>query len=346
MHIRWSYFTHGHISALLTLCEWNPRIFLKGKFWEALVLSLFWARAIWWANSRVAFDARLIWHRRHAWQWSSKSAGAGRPGHWPYNDDVIKWKHFPCHWPFVRGIHRSPVNSPHKGQWSGALIFFLICAWINGWVNNGEAGDLRRHRTHYNVTVLYGWERQFKGTSLISYMSLWAHTHLSYWIDLRQHEDAFTFFISQHLAALVFFNPSSSKAKTGLFYIMNTFFPVSFFSTCPLLLSFLLLFFLLLFFLPETVTFFPVTFFPVTFFPCTICAMFRFQPSTTRVYRTDTLYYRLIMRILPCRVLSTIHLDDLFQISGSCLILASGSAVFFESCAAIVWKACDKVKSL
>ena len=222
MHIRWSYFTHGHISALLTLCEWNPRIFLKGKFWEALVLSLFWARAIWWANSRVAFDARLIWHRRHAWQWSSKSAGAGRPGHWPYNDDVIKWKHFPCHWPFVRGIHRSPVNSPHKGQWSGALIFFLICAWINGWVNNGEAGDLRRHRTHYNVTVLYGWERQFKGTSLISYMSLWAHTHLSYWIDLRQHEDASTFFISQHLAALVFFNPSSSKAKTGLFYIMNT----------------------------------------------------------------------------------------------------------------------------
>ena len=34
----------------------------------------------------------------------------------PRHDDVIKWKHFPCHWPFVRGIHRSPVNSPHKGQ--------------------------------------------------------------------------------------------------------------------------------------------------------------------------------------------------------------------------------------
>ena len=49
-----------------------------------------------------------------------------------------------------------------------------------------------------------------------------------------------------------------------------TSFPVSFFPTCPLLLSFLLLFFLLLFFLPETVTFFPVTFFPVTFFPCTV----------------------------------------------------------------------------
>ena len=48
------------------------------------------------------------------------------------HDDVIKWKHFPRYWPFVRGIHRSPVNSPHKGQWRGALMFSLICARING----------------------------------------------------------------------------------------------------------------------------------------------------------------------------------------------------------------------
>ena len=46
----------------------------------------------------------------------------------------IKWKHFPRYWPFVRGIHRSPVNSPHKGQWRWALMFSLICSWINGWV--------------------------------------------------------------------------------------------------------------------------------------------------------------------------------------------------------------------
>ena len=70
------------------------------------------------------------------------------------NDDVIKWKHFPLYWPFVRGIHRSPVNSPHKGQWRGALMFSLICARINGWVNNGEAGDLRRHRPHFDVIVM------------------------------------------------------------------------------------------------------------------------------------------------------------------------------------------------
>ena len=38
---------------------------------------------------------------------------------------VIKWKHFPRYWPFLRGIHRSPVNSPHKGQWRGTLMFFF-----------------------------------------------------------------------------------------------------------------------------------------------------------------------------------------------------------------------------
>ena len=70
------------------------------------------------------------------------------------HDDVIKWKHFPRYWPFVQGIHRSPVNSPHKGQWHGALMFSLISTRINGWVNNGEAGDLRRHRAHYGVTVM------------------------------------------------------------------------------------------------------------------------------------------------------------------------------------------------
>ena len=52
------------------------------------------------------------------------------------------------------GNRRSSVNSPHKGLWRGALMFSLICAWIKGWVNNGEAGDLRRHRAHYGVIVM------------------------------------------------------------------------------------------------------------------------------------------------------------------------------------------------
>ena len=68
-----------------------------------------------------------------------------------WHDDVIKWKKFSRYWPLVRGIHRSPVNSPHKGQWRGALMIGLIRALINSWVNNGEAGDLKRHCAHCDV---------------------------------------------------------------------------------------------------------------------------------------------------------------------------------------------------
>ena len=70
------------------------------------------------------------------------------------HDDVVKFKHFPRFWPFVRRIHRWPVNSPHTGQWRGALMFSLDSTWINGWVNNHEAGDLRRHCAYYDVTVM------------------------------------------------------------------------------------------------------------------------------------------------------------------------------------------------
>ena len=61
-------------------------------------------------------------------------------------------EHFPRHWPFLRGIHRSPVNSPHTGQWRGALMF--LWSWINGSVNNREVGNLRRHHAHYDVIVI------------------------------------------------------------------------------------------------------------------------------------------------------------------------------------------------
>ena len=47
-----------------------------------------------------------------------------------------------------------PGEFPHKGQWRGALMFSLICVWINGWVNNRKAGDLRRYRIHYDVIVM------------------------------------------------------------------------------------------------------------------------------------------------------------------------------------------------
>ena len=69
-----------------------------------------------------------------------------------HHDDVIKWNHFPRYRPFVRGIHRSLVDSP----WQRPLTrsFSLICAWISGWAINRDAGDLRRHCAHRDVTVM------------------------------------------------------------------------------------------------------------------------------------------------------------------------------------------------
>ena len=52
------------------------------------------------------------------------------------------------------GEFTGPGEFPTQSQWHGALMFSLICVWINGWVNNREAGDLRRHRGHYNVNVM------------------------------------------------------------------------------------------------------------------------------------------------------------------------------------------------
>ena len=112
----------------------------------------------------LSTSARLNFYRWHDWTTSRE-----KYFYWEYvtHDDVIKWKHFPRHWPFVRGIHRSPVNSPHKGQWRGALMFTLICARINSWVNNCEAGDLRRNRAHYDVIVMCSIAMPKSQTSLL-----------------------------------------------------------------------------------------------------------------------------------------------------------------------------------
>ena len=83
-------------------------------------------------------------------KWLSQSMMTSLNG----NIFCMQWKHFPHYWPFVQGIHWLLVNSPHKGQWRGALMFSSICAWIIGWVNNREAGDLGCHHAHYDVTVM------------------------------------------------------------------------------------------------------------------------------------------------------------------------------------------------
>ena len=108
------------------------------------------------------------------------------PGYWLYRYFMMtssNWKHFSRYWPFVRGIHWSPVISPHKGQWRGALMFSLICAWINGALNNGEAGDLRRHRAHYDVTVM-SEGNNYIGVAMMTPWNVKAF-HIDYWFFVR-----------------------------------------------------------------------------------------------------------------------------------------------------------------
>ena len=85
----------------------------------------------------------------------------------------------------VREIHRSPVNSLYKGKWPGALMFSLICAWMNSWVNNREAGDLRRHCAHYNITVMSSCVcaqilacHNYLRYPLFIYLCVWNYIHL------------------------------------------------------------------------------------------------------------------------------------------------------------------------
>ena len=75
-----------------------------------------------------------------------------------HQTQITWWRHqmetFSALLALCAGNSPVPVNSRHKGQWRGALMFSLICARINDWVNNREAGDLRRHRGHYDVSVM------------------------------------------------------------------------------------------------------------------------------------------------------------------------------------------------
>ena len=109
------------------------------------------------------------------------------------------------------GIHRSPVNSPHKAQWRGALMFSSSCALINGWVHTLEAGDLRRHHPHYDVTVMT-WVIHYAYN--IPYMK-WTYIIIHMYCVQKQNNIA--------LRCLCYLNPSFRFiiAKWNLFFVIH-----------------------------------------------------------------------------------------------------------------------------
>ena len=73
------------------------------------------------------------------------------------------------------GNPTAPVDSSHKYQRRGALMFSLICTWTNGWANKWNACDLRRHCAHYEITVMNIWrfaDDIMKSVLLIHYVTV------------------------------------------------------------------------------------------------------------------------------------------------------------------------------
>ena len=104
---------------------------------------------------------------------SSRGCSVTRPQWLWHHDDVIKWKHFPRYWLFVRGIHRSPLNSPHKSQWRGALMFFFnlrpnkrFNKQSSGWWFEKPSRSLWRHCNDHRWYLIVPWENR-----LLSFIS-------------------------------------------------------------------------------------------------------------------------------------------------------------------------------
>ena len=69
-----------------------------------------------------------------------------------HHDDVIKRKLFRRYWPFVLGIYRSPVNSPHKGPVKRTLMFLWLGVHMNCLTNSRMTGELRLHDVHVTLS--------------------------------------------------------------------------------------------------------------------------------------------------------------------------------------------------
>ena len=133
------------------------------------------------SDGYIHFVARI----RLVWRWAIRQrldpvllhadySGKLVRGCFPWRPFFSWWRHqmdtFPHYWPFVWAIHWSPVISPHKGRWCGALKFYLICACTNNWVNTRDAGDLRRRRAHYGVTVMFSYlQANFRYRRMVSW---------------------------------------------------------------------------------------------------------------------------------------------------------------------------------
>ena len=141
-----SYISFKHLLLLIYNYSSHTRLKLRPanerRHYFVTMSLIVWAQ-LWYIRLEMADDMKNALSRTKIFAYVSLGHGY-----------VIKWKHSPRYWPFVGEIHRSPVDSPHKGQWREALVISLIRVWTKVSANNWDVGDLRRHRANHDVTVM------------------------------------------------------------------------------------------------------------------------------------------------------------------------------------------------
>ena len=117
---------------------------------------------VWWLV--VSNCATYVIHFTTQIQW---------PQSWHHDNSLVTALQMYIGWFAPVHLDTLPVNSPHKGQWRGAFMFSLICAWISGWTNSSDAGDLRSHRAYYDVIVM-PWSIHYKRNAsfMVAYLGV------------------------------------------------------------------------------------------------------------------------------------------------------------------------------
>ena len=124
----------------------NESLFSIFNKWHYQIPPDFYAASLPWSDLINVLCSRDPWTLGGRQAWSITVTILGRHNHvmTSSNENIFR----------VTGPLCREFTGTHKGQWRGALMFSLICAWTNGWVNTWDTGDLRRHSTHYDITLM------------------------------------------------------------------------------------------------------------------------------------------------------------------------------------------------
>ena len=131
------HFSHWNIMNILSIITNSQYLSFLSKYSQKMLRSTFllWNGAFW--------DICLL----HCGIWLSSYCNTKFSQDWFRHQAIIDY--LLQSWSIINEVFWHSFEGSHR-----ALMFSLICAWMNDWVNNREAGDLRHHRAHYDITLM------------------------------------------------------------------------------------------------------------------------------------------------------------------------------------------------